>query len=98
LLYLSESRLQNLQDDERIAFLEKAIDYFEQALPYFPKEDHKESFIRINYELATCFRELFFVTNKAELLEEIKEHLQALSTILTKQQPIHVPNILVLFR
>lgn len=76
LLYLNESRLQNLQDDERITFLQKAIDYFEQALPYFPKEDHKGSFIRINYELASCFRELFFVTNKVELLEEIKEHLE----------------------
>lgn len=75
-LYLNESRLKNVDEREKIELLENALSNFEEALQYFPKDTHKESFIRINYEIAVCLRELFFLKNEAALIEEVKEHIE----------------------
>ncbi|BAL81410.1 tetratricopeptide repeat protein [Caldisericum exile] len=75
-LYLNESRLKDLDEKTKIELLENALNYFEEALNYFPKDTNIESFIRINYEIAVCLRELFFLTDDRSLIEGVKEHVE----------------------
>jgi tetratricopeptide (TPR) repeat protein len=75
-LYFNESRLRDIDEKTKVKLLENALNYFEESLNYFPKDTHKESFIRINYEIAVCLRELFFLKNSPELIEEVKEHIE----------------------
>ncbi|MEF3244418.1 MAG: hypothetical protein K6343_00315, partial [Caldisericaceae bacterium] len=51
-------------------------------------EDFLDSFIRINYELATAKRELFFIVGEEQLINEIKEHIESIiDDVDSKKKP-----------
>ncbi|MGB9794141.1 tetratricopeptide repeat protein [Caldisericum exile] len=83
-LYLNESRLKDIDEKTKIELLENALGYFEEALNYFPKDTHKESFIRIHYEISVCLRELFFLKNDPQLISEVRDHIEEIISDIDK--------------